>query len=70
MALMSVVTAFYLGSIGLMVSSFTGRKSIAVAVIIIGFLVAIRHLPAFSAKSSPILTVSPVCGVAQSCGHG
>jgi ABC-2 type transport system permease protein len=39
-ALMSVVTAFYLGSIGLMISSFTGRKAIAVAVIIIGFLVA------------------------------
>jgi ABC-2 type transport system permease protein len=29
--------AFYLGAIGLLVSSFTGRKSIAVAVILIGF---------------------------------
>jgi ABC-2 type transport system permease protein len=36
---MSVITAFYLGSVGLMISSFTGRKSIAVAVIIVGFLV-------------------------------
>ncbi len=32
--------AFYLGSLGLLVSSFTGRKSIAVAIIIIGFLVS------------------------------
>jgi ABC-2 type transport system permease protein len=29
--------AFYLGAIGLLVSSFTGRKSIAVAIIVIGF---------------------------------
>jgi ABC-2 type transport system permease protein len=29
--------AFYLGTIGLMISSFTGRKSIAVAVIVLGF---------------------------------
>jgi ABC-2 type transport system permease protein len=32
--------AFYLGSLGLVVSSFTGRKSIAVAVIIIGFAIS------------------------------
>ncbi|MDQ3044404.1 MAG: ABC transporter permease [Chloroflexota bacterium] len=31
--------AAYLGSIGLLVSSFTGRKSIAVAVIIVGFII-------------------------------
>lgn len=30
--------AFYLGAIALLISSFTGRKSIAVAIIIIGFL--------------------------------
>ncbi len=36
---MSLVTAFYLGSVALMISSFTGRKSIAVAVIIVAFLV-------------------------------
>jgi ABC-2 type transport system permease protein len=36
---LSVLTAFYLGSIGLAVSSFTKRKSIAVAMIIVGFLV-------------------------------
>jgi ABC-2 type transport system permease protein len=32
--------ALYLGSIGLAISSFTGRKSIAVAIIIIGFLIS------------------------------
>ena len=31
--------ALYLGAIGLMIASFTGRKSIAVAIIIIGFLI-------------------------------
>jgi ABC-2 type transport system permease protein len=31
--------AFYLGAIGLAISSFTGRKSIAVAIIIIGFII-------------------------------
>lgn len=37
-AICGVLIAFYLGALGLMVSSFTGRKSIAVAIIIIGFL--------------------------------
>lgn len=37
-AIAGVLIAFYLGSLGLMVSSFTGRKSVAVAIIIIGFL--------------------------------
>jgi ABC-2 type transport system permease protein len=32
--------ALYLGAIGLLVSSFTGRKSIAVAIIILGFLLS------------------------------
>lgn len=32
--------AFYLGAIGLVISSFTGRKSIAVGIIVVGFLVA------------------------------
>ena len=32
--------AFYLGAIGLVISSFTGRKSIAVGIIAVGFLVA------------------------------
>jgi len=35
----SVVTALYVGAVGLMISSFTGRKAIAVAVIIVGVLV-------------------------------
>ncbi|HET7094402.1 MAG TPA: ABC transporter permease subunit [Thermomicrobiales bacterium] len=35
-----VLIAFYLGAIGLMISSFTGRKSIAVGIIILGFLIA------------------------------
>nr|MDQ3044656.1 hypothetical protein [Chloroflexota bacterium] len=34
------VIAAYLGSIGLLISSFTGRKSIAVAVIIVGFIIS------------------------------
>ena len=37
--LAGVAIALYLGAGGLMVSSFTGRKSIAVAVIIVGFLI-------------------------------
>lgn len=32
--------ALYLGAIGLLVSAFTGRKSIAVAIIVLGFLLA------------------------------
>src|SRR5215207_759220 len=32
--------AFYLGAIGLMISSFTGRKSVAVGVIILGFVLS------------------------------
>jgi ABC-2 type transport system permease protein len=44
--------AFYLGAIGLVISSFTGRKSVAVGVIILGFVLseslAIAILEAFS----------------------
>ncbi len=32
--------AFYLGAIGLMIASFTGRKSVAVGVIILGFVLS------------------------------
>jgi ABC-2 type transport system permease protein len=32
--------AFYLGSIGLLISSFTGRKSVAVGIIILGFVLS------------------------------
>ncbi len=32
--------AVYLGAIGLLISSFTGRKSIAVAIIVLGFIIA------------------------------
>jgi ABC-2 type transport system permease protein len=32
--------AAYLGALGLLISSFTGRKSIAVAIIVLGFLIA------------------------------
>jgi len=35
-----VMIAFYLGAVGLMISSFTGRKSIAVAIIVLAFLMA------------------------------
>jgi ABC-2 type transport system permease protein len=35
-----VLIAAYLGALGLMVSSFTGRKSIAVAIIIVGFVIS------------------------------
>jgi ABC-2 type transport system permease protein len=38
--LASLVVSAYLGAIGLLVSSFTGRKAIAAAVITIGFLMA------------------------------
>jgi ABC-2 type transport system permease protein len=36
--IVGVLIAFYLGAIGLMISSFTGRKSIAVGIIVFGFL--------------------------------
>lgn len=38
--IVGVLIAFYLGAIGLVISSFTGRKSIAVGIIIFGFLMA------------------------------
>jgi ABC-2 type transport system permease protein len=37
---MGVLIAAYLGSIGLMISSFTGRKAIAVAIIVVGFVIS------------------------------
>ena len=39
-AVAGVLIAFYLGAIGLMISSFTGRKSVAVGVIILGFVLS------------------------------
>lgn len=38
-AVVGVLTAFYLGAIGLVISSFTGRKPIAIAIIIVGWVV-------------------------------
>jgi ABC-2 type transport system permease protein len=35
-----VLIAFYLGAIGLVISSFTGRKSVAVGVIVLGFVIS------------------------------
>jgi len=35
-----VMIAFYLGAIGLAISSFTGRKSVAVGIIILGFVIS------------------------------
>ncbi|MDP9364090.1 MAG: ABC transporter permease subunit [Chloroflexota bacterium] len=40
LALAGVLIALYLGAIGLLISSFTGRKSIAVGIIVLGFLIA------------------------------
>src|SRR5215204_258133 len=39
-AVSGTMIAFYLGAIGLMISSFTGRKSVAVGVIILGFVLS------------------------------
>jgi ABC-2 type transport system permease protein len=39
-ALAGTLIAFYLGAIGLVISSFTGRKSIAVGVIVLGYLMS------------------------------
>ena len=39
-AVAGAMIAFFLGAIGLLISSFTGRKSIAVAIIVLGFLIA------------------------------
>lgn len=38
--LTGVLIAFYLGAIGLLISSFTGRKSIAVGIIVLGFVLS------------------------------
>lgn len=38
-AVVGVLTAFYLGAIGLVISSFTGRKPIAIAIIFVGWVV-------------------------------
>jgi ABC-2 type transport system permease protein len=38
-AVAGTMIAIYLGAIGLLISSFTGRKSIAVGVIVLGFLI-------------------------------
>ena len=35
-----VLIAFYLGAIGLVISSFTGRKSVAVGIIVLGFVIS------------------------------
>jgi ABC-2 type transport system permease protein len=35
-----VLIAFYLGAIGLAISSFTGRKSVAVGIIVLGFVIS------------------------------
>ncbi len=39
-AVAGVMIALYLGAIGLVISSFTGRKSIAVSIIVFGFLIS------------------------------
>jgi ABC-2 type transport system permease protein len=39
-AVAGTAIAFYLGAIGLLISSFTGRKSVAVGVIILGFVLS------------------------------
>lgn len=39
-AIVGLLIAFYLGAIGLMISSFTGRKSVAVGVIVLGYLMS------------------------------
>jgi ABC-2 type transport system permease protein len=39
-AVAGTMIAFYLGAIGLLISSFTGRKSVAVGVIILGFVLS------------------------------
>lgn len=54
--LCSVLIAFYLGAIGLMISSFTGRKSIAVAIIIVGFVVSTALAFALAAAIDSDLT--------------
>jgi ABC-2 type transport system permease protein len=49
LAVVGILLACYLGAIGLTVSSFTGRKSIAVAIIVIGFLLSTTLAYALSA---------------------
>jgi ABC-2 type transport system permease protein len=39
-AIAGTLIAFYLGAIGLVISSFTGRKSVAVGVIVLGYLMS------------------------------
>jgi ABC-2 type transport system permease protein len=47
-ALVGSLIALYLGAIGLVVASFTGRKSIAVPVIIVGYVVSEVLIQAFA----------------------
>jgi hypothetical protein len=67
--------AFYLGAIGLTISSFTGRKSVAVGVIILGFVLseslslaileALRDQPdlaRWSVVLSPARTIATMVG--------
>ena len=39
-AVAGTLIAFYLGAIGLLISSFTGRKSVAVGIIVLGFVIS------------------------------
>jgi ABC-2 type transport system permease protein len=67
--------AFYLGAIGLLISSFTGRKSVAVGVIVLGFVIseslsiavarALRDRPdlqAWAFAISPSRTIAALVG--------
>lgn len=68
--------AFYLGAIALMISSFTGRKSIAVGVIILGFVIseslslavseALRDQPDLARW---FIVMSPARTIAAMVGH-
>lgn len=45
--LAGTLIAFYLGAVGLVISSFTGRKAVAVGIIVFGFLIAESLAAAF-----------------------
>lgn len=64
-SLIGVLIAFYLGAIALMISSFTGRKSIAVAIIVVGLVVSTSLAYSLAAviesdRSSYLVLLSPL----------
>ena len=75
-AVAGTMIAFYLGAIGLMIASFTSRKSIAVGVIVLGFVLSESLSFALSEalRDQPdvarwVIALSPARTIASMVGH-